>query len=188
MSVARSSLMSLSTTPYYHIIGRCVRRAFLCGIDSASGRCFEHRREWIVARLALLSFVFAIEVCAYAVMSNHYHLVVKLNPAVVDDWSDAEVVKRWCSLYSGHPLVQRHQAGESLSPRELSAVFNLVAMYRTRLADLSWLMRGLNHNIACRANAEENCNGHPQLCERHGLMHCFLNALISLGFSKKKNT
>ncbi len=160
MTVARSSLVSLSATPYYHVIGRCVRRAFLCGVDSASGRCFEHRREWIVERLALLSSVFAIEVCAYAVMSNHYHLVIKLNPAVADDWSNAEVIARWCSLYSGHPLVQRHQAGEALSPGELSAIFDLVAMYRTRLADLSWFMRGLNHHIACRANAEDNCTGH----------------------------
>ena len=160
MTVARSSLVSMSTTPYYHVIGRCVRRAFLCGVDSVSGRCFEHRREWMVERLALLSSVFAIEVCAYAVMSNHYHLVVKLNPAVADDWSSAEVMDRWCLLYSGHPLIQRHQAGDSLTPGELSAVSDLVSLYRTRLTDLSWFMRSLNHDIACRANAEDNCTGH----------------------------
>ncbi len=160
MTVARSSLVSLSATPYYHVIGRCVRRAFLCGVDAVSGRCFEHRHQWIVERLALLSSVFAIEVCAYAVMSNHYHLVLKLNPAVADEWSNTEVLTRWCLLYSGHPLVQRHQAGDSLSPGELSAVSDLVAMYRTRLSDLSWFMRSLNHDIACRANAEDNCTGH----------------------------
>ncbi len=160
MTVARSSLVSLVTTPYYHVIGRCVRRAFLCGVDSLSGRSYEHRRSWIVERLALLSSVYAIEVCAYAVMSNHYHLVIKLNSEMIDTWSNDEILDRWCSLYAGNLLVQRYRAGESLSVGELSVVSQLVEMYRNRLADLSWFMRGLNHDIACRANAEDNCTGH----------------------------
>ncbi len=160
MTVARSSLVSMAATPYYHVIGRCVRRAFLCGVDSLSGQSYEHRRSWIVERLALLSSVYAIEVCAYAVMSNHYHLVIKLNPEMTDTWSNDEVLDRWCSLSAGNLLVQRYRAGESLGVGELSVVSQLVEMYRKRLADLSWFMRGLNHDIACRANAEDNCSGH----------------------------
>ncbi len=160
MTVARSSLVSMAATPYYHVIGRCVRRAFLCGVDSFSGRSYEHRRSWVVERLALLSSVYAIEVCAYAVMSNHYHLVIKLSPEITDTWSNDEVLNRWCSLYAGNLLVQRFRAGEFLSAGELSKISELVDLYRKRLADLSWFMRGLNHDIACRANAEDSCTGH----------------------------
>ena len=49
-----------------------MRRAFLCGENQYSYRSFEHRRDWIVERLAVRSSVFAVDVVAYAVMSHHH--------------------------------------------------------------------------------------------------------------------
>jgi len=93
MPKARAELVSVSDTPFYHVISRCVRRTFLCGQDRATGRCYEHRRGWIEERIRLLASVFAVDVAAYAVMSNHYHLVVKLSPDEVEPWSMDEGVR-----------------------------------------------------------------------------------------------
>ena len=128
MPRARKHLVCLSDTPYYHVHSRCVRRAFLCGIDRLSGQSYEHRRGWIEDRLRVLSSLFSIELCAYAVMSNHYHLVVKLNPAESDGWSDDDVLHRWTALLRGPLLVQRHRAGESLSSAEQDTVRSIAAV------------------------------------------------------------
>ena len=47
MTLPRKSLISLVDTPYYHCVSRCVRRAFLCGLDLYSRKSYEHRRGWL---------------------------------------------------------------------------------------------------------------------------------------------
>ena len=100
MTQPRKVLISIEDTPYYHIVSRCVRRAWLCGKDPLTGNCYEHRREWVENRLRLLSSLFAIDIAAYAVMSNHYHLVLKLDPDQSKDWSHRETISRTYTSYN----------------------------------------------------------------------------------------
>ena len=86
MPQPRRSQISLVDTPYYHCVTRCVRRSFLCGVDKYSGQSYEHRRAWVKDRLLFLASVFAIDICAYAVMSNHVHVVVFVDKALADSW------------------------------------------------------------------------------------------------------
>ncbi len=72
MTVARSRLIHPESTPFYHCVARCVRRSFLCGYNKYANRSYEHRKPWVVNRIRFLAGLFSIDVCAYAVMSNHY--------------------------------------------------------------------------------------------------------------------
>tara|TARA_R110002111_G_scaffold70048_1_gene113214 strand:+ start:233 stop:1213 length:981 start_codon:yes stop_codon:yes gene_type:complete len=159
MPQSRKSQISLIDTPYYHCVSRCVRRSFLCGTDKFTGQSYEHRRGWVEERLLFLSSVFAIDICAYAVMSNHTHVVLCVDKDLADSWSMQEVVRRWHQLYQGTLLSQKYQRGDSLSKGERFSLEETVTIYRQRLYDISWLMRNLNEYIAREANKEDGCTG-----------------------------
>ena len=159
MPKPRYAQVSLEATPYYHCVSRCVRRAFLCGVDKQTGQSFEHRRQWIVDKLQFLTSVFALDLCAYAVMSNHYHVVLHIDKPQADSWSRDEITHRWHRVFSGHTLSQRYLRGEYLTKAELAALDKLLEGWRQRLIDISWFMRVMNETIARQANNEDDCTG-----------------------------
>ncbi len=160
MTRPRKDLISIDETPYYHLISRCVRRAFLCGFDHDSQIDYNHRRQWIVDRIRLLSSLFAIDICSYAVMSNHYHLVIKLSPEQSTLWSDKETAERWCSIYKGPLLVRNWLQGEPITPAQQHTIDDIISVWRKRLINPSWFMKCLNEPIARQANKEDQCTGH----------------------------
>lgn len=159
MPKPRKQLISLDATPYYHCTSRCVRRAFLCGNDAVTGKCFEHRRQWIEDRILALAEVFAIDVCAYAVMSNHHHVVLHINKPKALQWTNHEVCERWHQLYKGTWLTQKYLKNHPLTDVELQVVNERLDLWRIQLCDISWFMRALNEPIARMANAEDQCTG-----------------------------
>ena len=159
MPMARSRYVSLEATPYYHCIGRCVRRAFLWGKDHFSGRDFSHRKAWVVERLAELSQVFSMSVCAYAVMSNHYHVVLHVDRERAEQMSQTEVLARWSRLFSLPYILDQLMQGKHQDVATRRVADELVEQLRARLYDISWFMRCLNESIARRANAEDQCTG-----------------------------
>ena len=159
MPKPRYSQVSLAATPYYHCVSRCVRRAFLCGTDHLTGQCYEHRRQWIQDKILALSEVFALDVCAYAVMSNHYHIVLHVNQQTVERWRMEDVIHQWHLLFNGHVLSRRYVRGEVLGKAELATLQEMTDLWRERLMDISWFMRVLNESIARQANSEDSCSG-----------------------------
>lgn len=159
MAQSRKSLISLQDTPYYHCISRCVRRSYLCGYDRISNVSYEHRKAWVEKRLLFLSKVFAIDICAYAVMSNHVHVILCVNKNAALSWSINTVLKQWHQMHRGTILTRKYMKGELLSDSELETVKSTAEVYRKRLFDISWFMRNLNEFIARKANEEDNCTG-----------------------------
>jgi hypothetical protein len=140
MTQSRESLISLSDTPYYHCISRCVRRAFLCGDDRYSGQSFEHRRQWVVDRIRYLTDVFSIEVAAYGILSNHYHIVLYVNEREISDCTDSDICERWSKIYSLSPIVLRWQKGELSSDTQKEVALSVIAEWRNRLSSISWFI------------------------------------------------
>ena len=151
MTQSRAEQVNEEATQYYHCVTRCVRRAFLCGEDAYSGKNFDHRREWILERLGLLSTVFAIDILAFAVMVNHLHLALRLASERAQAWSDDEVVRRYGVLFP----VAKAQLGGLVGAERAARV----EVWRSRLSSLSWMMRSLNEWVARKANKEDGCRG-----------------------------
>jgi hypothetical protein len=156
----RNQQICLEATPYYHCVSRCVRKAYLCGFDLITKASYEHRRGWLEEELLKQADVFAIDIAAYAIMSNHYHVVLHINKAKADAWELNEVIERWHSIYKGNALSQRYATGQFLLEVELNTLKEKAEKWRKRLMKISWFMGRLNEKISRQANHEENCTGH----------------------------
>src|SRR5258708_33565819 len=97
--IRRRFLAEPAEVGVYHCVNRCARRSYLCGTDQASGKNYEHRKQWIQNRMQFLAGQFGLDVLGFAAMSNHLHVVLRNRPDVVQGWSDAEVARRWWNVF-----------------------------------------------------------------------------------------
>ena len=144
----------------YHVASRCVRRAWLCGRDKRSGKDYSHRRRWLIDRLLLLARCFAVEIYAYAVMSNHFHIVLHYDPNACQVWSDEEVARRWTEAFPPKPRRGDADATKAAARESLLRDPARLARARRTLGSLSHFMKHLKQPIARRANIEDDCDGH----------------------------
>ncbi len=163
-----------------HAIQRCVRRAFLTGVDPVSGIDYSHRREWIRRRLESLASVFGIDILNYAIMSNHFHLILRNRPDVVETWADVEVASRWLRLFPGRRVDERLAEPPEVDIQRLASDPVKILQIRQRLSDISWFMRALSEPIARMANRQDQCTGRfwegrfkaQRIADESGLLAC----------------
>lgn len=161
MPTPRRELVDPIQPLFYHLISRCVRRSWLCGYDHYTRRDFSHRKQWLIKRMKFLAQFFAIELHAYSVMSNHFHLVVYYDPLASMRWTDEEVVDRWLSVCP--PRSYRDDPDEStlfLHKQLLLGDSARLLHLRAELGSLSTYMKMLKQPIARRANQEDDVTGH----------------------------
>ena len=159
MTSARSLLVDPDAPGFYHCVSRCVRRAWLCGVDPYDGKSYEHRRVWVEHRLLELADIFAVGVYAYAVMSNHVHVVLRIDPTAAATWTDEDVAMRWVCLFPATLDGESDDTGCRLKEQTLLGNAERLQTCRERLGNLTWFMKALNEPIARRANREDACTG-----------------------------
>ena len=137
MTIARAHLVNPAVTRWYHCVTRCVRRAFLLGEGMLD------RKSWIEHRLEELAEIFSVAVAGFAILDNHLHLLVRLDPDLARGWSDEDVVRRWGRLFP--PRDKARQVApvseEWVEARLKDAKW--VAMARERSRSLNWFMKCL---------------------------------------------
>jgi hypothetical protein len=153
MAIARARLVDPSVARWYHCITRCVRRAYLLGEGDSD------RRVWIEKRLVQLAEIFSIAVGGFAVLDNHLHVLLRIDPDRAAGWSDEEVARRWANLFpprdARRKLMPINQQWIDEKIRDPA----WIARARERLQSLSWFMKCLKEPLARMANREDKATG-----------------------------
>lgn len=153
VTVPRSQLVDLELTRYYHCMSRCVRGAHLCGAG------YEHRKVWLESRIELLARNFAVSVCGFAILDNHFHVLCRLDPKSEPTWTDEETIRRWAAVF---PPKTRCGREIEVTPGWIESKqqdHEAVLKMRQRLASLSWFMKALKEPLSRMANKEDQVRG-----------------------------
>lgn len=152
MTRPRSAIVSPDVTRYYHCVTRCVRQAFLLQKGKTD------RKKWLKDRLKEVADVYAVSVSNFAILDNHFHLLLRLDVDIANSWSDEEVIKRWAILHP--PKVKRKPIKVTeLWIAEEAKDKKKVEKLRSRLCDLGWFMKEVKEPLARLCNREDGRHG-----------------------------
>ena len=99
--LARAEVFQPTEVATVHLCARVVRRCFLFGVDPVTKKNFDHRKIWIEEQIKIQAAQFGIDIISLAVMSNHFHQILRSRPDVVETWGNAEVARRWLKVPIG---------------------------------------------------------------------------------------
>jgi len=160
MTIPRNQQICLESTRTYHCTTRCVRRGFLCGFDEHTQTDYEHRRQWIENRLWQVASAYCIKICSYAIMHNHYHVVIYVDKEQALQLSDIQVIEQWGKIHCISPLMKKAHRQGLLNKAEEIQVQATIKEWRERLYAIDSFMKDINWYIAKRSNKEDGCTGH----------------------------
>ena len=100
-----------------------------------------------------------MSVAGFAILDNHLHLQVRLDPDVARGWSDEEVVHRWGRLFPPRDEARQAVAVSDEWVQERSKDAGWVATARQRPQSLSWFMKCLKEPLSRLANRQEQTRG-----------------------------
>lgn len=152
---ARGDLFSADEVAVVHVMNRVHHGEYLLGKDDKTKKDYSYRRGWFLKKLRQLIGGFALDLLAHAIMENHFHLIVRSRPDIVKYWSDSEVARRWLLICPK----RKTKDGRPKPPneKEINALKGdkaKIKQLRSRLSDISWLVRLLCQYMAQRVNAE----------------------------------
>jgi hypothetical protein len=74
--LARAEVFARDEIAMVHVMNRVVRRCFLFGDDPVTGNNYDHRKAWIEERLQRMATCFGIDPLCFAILLNHFHLIL----------------------------------------------------------------------------------------------------------------
>ncbi len=167
-ALARKHLVREGEVACYHVWSRCVQRIWLCGEDPVTGTDYSHRKTWIEDLLKYQAKVFAVDVGAYHILSNHKHSVLCTRPDIARTWSAEEIAWRWKMAWPNWEAGAWFREPDDRSIEALLAQGpQHIEKLRGNLSSLSWFLARWKEPIARRVNFEAKTSGH-MWAERFG--------------------
>lgn len=157
----RCKIIDRNEPGVYHCYNRCVRAESLLSVDLTKGPEYDQRKDWLLAMLTSLASIFCIEIFKYSIMDNHLHLILRNRPDLVREWSKENILRRAMRLFPDKfRRLGWYVEPQDPLPQHLLENQELIEEMRSRLCDISWLMKVLQERIARHCNSEDEVSGH----------------------------
>ena len=134
---------------YYHCVSRVVNKDLIF---------FDHEMHCFRKIMRKLEAFTGVGVITYAIMANHFHLLLKVDDSKVV--SDEEVLRRVTNFYgTEHAQKLRTDYDSAITHGNLLRATELIDQYRHRMNNLSQFMKELKQNFSVAYNSSHNRRG-----------------------------
>jgi hypothetical protein len=146
----------------YHVWSRFAQQRHFFGIDPQTGVNHEEIAEKFIQLIEYQCRYFAVDLANYQVVSNHFHLIARTRPDLVELLSDEEVAWRWKMAWANYDLRRGiwDRLPSDAEIREVLQQPKKLALARQALSSLSWFVSRIKEPIAREINRKLDTTGH----------------------------